>query len=274
MNVIPIAPGHTSGNPFGSLLRHWRQARRKSQLALALDADISARHLSFVESGRAKPSRDMVLKLANTLGVPFRERNAMLTAAGFAHAYRETGLAEPELAQARKAIELILAHQDPFPAVVMDRHWNLIKANDSAREFFAMLLADSAPGSPPNVLRLMFHPGGLRPWVANWETVAEALVQRVLREAIGGLPDQTTIQLLDEIKSYPGVLEVLRTPDLSAPVTPLLPIKFRKGKLIVDFFSAVTTLGTPLDVTLQEIRIESFFPADEQTAAKAQAGYV
>jgi transcriptional regulator with XRE-family HTH domain len=274
MNVIPIAPGHTSGNPFGSLLRHWRQARRKSQLALALDADISARHLSFVESGRAKPSRDMVLKLANTLGVPFRERNAMLTAAGFAHAYRETGLAEPELAQARKAIELILAHQDPFPAVVMDRHWNLIKANDSAREFFAMLLADSAPGSPPNVLRLMFHPGGLRPWVANWETVAEALVQRVLREAIGGLPDQTTIQLLDEIKSYPGVLEVLRTPDLSAPVTPLLPIKFRKGKLIVDFFSAVTTLGTPLDVTLQEIRIECFFPADEQTAAKAQAGYV
>jgi len=274
MNVIPIGAGNTSGNPFGSLLRHWRQARRKSQLALALDADISARHLSFVESGRAKPSRDMVLKLANTLGVPFRERNTMLTAAGYAHAYRETGLAEPELAQARKAIELILAHQEPFPAVVMDRHWNLINANNSAKKFFAILLADSAPTSPPNVLRLMLHPGGLRPWVANWETVAEALIQRVHREAIGGLLDQTTIKLLDEIKSYPGVSEVLRAPDLSAPVTPLLPIKFRKSKLTVDFFSAVTTLGTPLDVTLQEIRIECFFPADEQTAAKAQAGYI
>jgi len=272
MNVIPAE--NSSGNTFGRLLQHWRQARRKSQMTLALDAEVSPRHLSFVESGRAKASRDMVLKLANALDVPFRERNTLLTAAGFSHAYRETGLAEPELAQARKAIELIFEHQEPYPAVVMDRHWNMINSNNAAKTLFGLLLADSKAPEPPNVLRLMFHPAGLRPWVSNWEGVANALIQRVHREAVGGLPDQTTLKLLEEIKSYAGASEVLRTPDLSAPITPLLPIKFRKGKLAVDFFSAVTTLGTPLDVTLQEIRIECFFPADEQTTTKAHAGYI
>ena len=273
MKIISMSAETSSSNSFGRLLCHWRQTRRKSQLALALDADISARHLSFVESGRAKPSRDMVMKLANALNLPFREQNALLTSAGFAHAYRETGLSQPELAQSQKALELIFQHQEPYPAVVMDRHWNLIDSNNAAKTLFGLLLADSKAPEPPNVLRLMFHPNGLRPWVANWNAVAPALLQRVHREAVGGLPDQKTLSLLEEIKSYAGVSEVLRTPDFTAPITPLLAIQFRKGTLAADFFSAVTTLGTPLDVTLQEIRIECFFPANEQPAAKSAAGY-
>jgi transcriptional regulator with XRE-family HTH domain len=270
-NSIPTETPAT--NLFGRLLNHWRHARHKSQLVLALDADISTRHLSFVESGRAKPSRDMVMKLANALDLPFRERNALLTAAGFAHAYRETGLSQPELAHAQKAIALIFQHQEPYPAVAMDRHWNLINSNNAAKSFFGLLLADHKAPEPPNVLRLMFHPNGLRPWIANWTVVSHALIQRVHREAVGGLPDQKTLSLLEEIKSYAGASEALLTPNLTAPITPLLAIQFRKGTFAADFFSTVTTLGTPLDVTLQEIRIECFFPADEQTAARAAAGY-
>jgi len=272
MKTISLPIEAAANNSFGRLLQQWRQARRKSQLTLALDASISARHLSFVESGRAKPSRDMVIKLASALNVPLRERNSLLIAAGYAQMYRETGLAQPELVQARKAVELIFKHQEPYPAVVMDRHWNLIDSNNAAKTLFGLLLADSKALEPPNVLRLMFHPNGLRPWVANWNAVAPALIQRVHREAVGGFPDQKTLSLLEEIKSYAGVSEVLR-PDFTAPITPLLAIQFRKGTLAADFFSAVTTLGTPLDVTLQEIRIECFFPANEQTAAKSAAGY-
>lgn len=268
---IPIKTARS--NSFGRLLHHWRQARHKSQLALAFDARISARHLSFVESGRAKPSRDMVMKLANALDLPFRERNALLTAAGFAQVYRETGLSQPELVQARKAIALIFQHQEPYPAVVMDRYWNLIDSNNAAKAFFGLLLADHKAPEPLNVLRLMFHPSGLRPWVANWSAVSHALIQRVHREAVGGLPDPKTESLLQEIRSYAGASEALLTPDLTAPITPLLPIQFRKGTFAADFFSTVTTLGTPLDVTLQEIRIECFFPANEQTVARAAVGY-
>jgi transcriptional regulator with XRE-family HTH domain len=273
MKTISIPSKTGTSNSFGRLLHHWRQARHKSQLALALDANISARHLSFIESGRAKPSRDMVMKLASTLDLPFRERNALLTAAGFAHVYRETGLSQPELAHAQKAIALIFQHQEPYPAVVMDRHWNLINSNDAAKTFFGLLLAGQKAPEPPNILRLMFHPNGLRPWVANWNIVSHALIQRVHREAVGSLPDGETLSLLEEIKSYAGVSETLLTPNLIAPITPLLAIQFRKRTFAADFFSTVTTLGTPLDVTLQEIRIECFFPADEQTAAKAAAGY-
>lgn len=273
MNPVPKVTKNPSNSAVGRLLQYWRQARRKSQLALALDAGVSARHLSFVESGRAVPSREMLQRLANALEMPFRERNALLTAAGYAQIYRETGLAQPELAQARKAIGLILEHQEPYPAVVMDRHWNLLDSNNAAKKLFGILLSDSVPPEPPNVLRLMFHPGGLRPWVSNWKEAAGALIQRVHREALGGLPDQTTQKLLDEIAAYPGVPGDFCAPDLQTPLTPLLPVRFRKGRLAADFFSTVTTLGTPLDITLQEIRIECFFPADEPTELQARSGY-
>jgi transcriptional regulator with XRE-family HTH domain len=258
-------------SPAGRLLQQWRQRRRKSQLDLALEANVSTRHLSFVESGRANPSRELVLRLAAALEVPFRERNDLLTAAGFAPTFRETGLTAPEIVHARHAIELILRHQEPFPAVVMDRHWNLLTTNEAATRFFGLMLADS-PGAPtpPNVVRLMFHPQGLRPWVANWDAVAEALIQRVHREAVGGIPDDATHQLLAEVRSYPGVPREWPDAPPGAAMLPLIPIQFRKGRHAFDFFSTVTTLGTPLDITLQEIRIECFFPANESTTRAAE----
>jgi transcriptional regulator with XRE-family HTH domain len=254
----------------GRLLQHWRQVRRKSQFVLALDAGISTRHLSFVESGRSNPSRDMVLRLAQTLEIPFRERNDLLVAAGYAHLFRETGLSAPELAHARQAIELILQHQEPFPAVVMDRHWNLVHTNQAATRLFGLLLEGSTPPTPPNVVRLMFHPQGLRPWVSNWEDVALALIQRVHREAVGGVPDEVTNRLLAEVSEYAGVPKRWNRLPPSTVMLPLIPVQFRKGDLALDFFSTVTTLGTPCDITLQEIRIECFFPANDATAHTAR----
>lgn len=256
--------------PVGRLIQHWRHARKKSQLALALQAGVSARHLGFVEIGRANPSREMVLLLAGVLDVPLRERNALLLAAGYAPMYAETGLDSPEMEHARKAVAMILQHQEPYPAVVMDRHWNMLTCNSAAERFFSELVTLPAGGPPPNIIRLMFDPAGLRPFVANWEAVAEALVQRIHREAVGGVPDLPTVALLEEVLGYPGVPARWAVPDLLAPFPrPYLPVQFRKGNLARDFFSTVTTLGTPLDVTLQEIRIECFFPADAQTETRA-----
>jgi transcriptional regulator with XRE-family HTH domain len=256
---------------FGTALRSWRQVRGKSQLDLALDAGVSPRHVSFLETGRARPSREMILTLARTLDVPLRERNTLLGAAGFAPAFAERSLDEPELAPARRALDLILAHQEPWPAVVMDRRWEIVRTNGAAGRFFARFPAgpELPAASAGNVLRQMFHPAGLRRWVANWEEVAEALVQRVHREAIGGVPDAATRALLAEILEQPDVPERWRLPDLSRPLAPFVPVVFAAPGLRLAFFSAVTTLGTPQDVTLQELRIECFFPADAETAAAA-----
>ncbi len=213
----------------------------------------------------------MVLLLAEALAVPLRERNDLLTAAGYSQMYRETGLTAPELAHARRAVDLILQHQEPFPAVVMDRYWNLLMANEAATRFFGLLLGDAPTSTPPNVIRLMFHPDGLRPWVANWEAVAESLIHRVHREAVGGVPDDATCKLLEEVRAYPGVPSRWEQPVVGTPIQPLVSVQFRKGKLALDYFSTVTTLGTPCDVTLQEIRIECFFPADDATARAARA---
>jgi transcriptional regulator with XRE-family HTH domain len=255
--------------PVGRLLQHWRRVRRKSQLALALEAGVSARHLGFLEVGRSQPSREMVLRLASTLDVPLRERNALLLAAGFAPVYRESGLGAVGLAHARRALEMILGHQEPYPAVVMDRHWNMLMTNRAAPRFFSRLVDLPSGGEPANVIRLMFRPDGLRPFVANWEAVAEALIQRVHREAVGGVADERTLALLDEVLAYPGVPKRWASLNAAAPPPPLVAIEFRKDDLAMDFFSTVTTLGTPQDVTLQELRIECFFPADERTEAAA-----
>jgi transcriptional regulator with XRE-family HTH domain len=242
-----------------------------SQLDLAVEAGVTPRHVSFVESGRARPSREMVLVLAHALDVPLRERNQMLLAAGYAPLYRETGVDEPAMSQVRAALDRALRHHEPFPAVVMDRHWDILMANAAATVMFAWLLGGERSGRPANVLRLMFDPDGLRPFVANWEQVGEALVQRVHREAIGGVPDARTAALLKELLALPGVPERWRTPDLTAAPLPVIPVEFRKGRLAVSYFSMVTTVGTPQDVTAEEIRLESFFPADEATAAKRWA---
>jgi len=256
--------------PVGRLLKHWRHVRRKSQLTLALEADVSPRHLGFIEVGRAKPSREMVLTLAQALDVPLRERNDLLLAAGFAPIYRETGLTDPAMAQARHALDRILLQQEPFPAVVMDRHWNILLTNDAASRFFGLFLDLGAESSPANVLELMFDPTKMRPFVTNWEAVAEALIHRVHREAVGGTPDAQTMSLLQKLLSYPGVPSRWALPDLTRVWMPFLPIDFQKDDVLMRFFSAVTTLGTPQDITLQEIRIECFFPADAATEARAR----
>lgn len=265
------AATRASASPVGRLIQHWRHVRRKSQLALALEAGVSARHLGFLEVGRSRPSREMVLLLADALDVPLRERNTLLIAAGFAPVYRETGLTAPELGHAHRALRLILDHHEPFPAVVMDPLWNLVLTNRGADRFFERLLP-SPPAGPPNVVRLMFDPQGLRPFVANWEEAAGALLRRVHREALGGAPDEATGRLLEEVLAYPDVPRRWRTPEsLGLTPPPLVAIQFRKGDLAMDWFSTVTTLGTPQDITLQELRIECFFPANAETEAAAHA---
>lgn len=251
------AEGRSAG-PLGLLLRTWRRARGLSQLALATKLHVSPRHLSFVETGRSSPSRDMVLHLADGLGVPLRERNGLLLAAGYAPLYGEADLDAPELAPVRRAIQAILTKHEPYPAVVLDRGWNLLDANRAARLFFAFMLGDGPRPERPNILDAMFDPTLVRPYVVDWEAVAGALIQRVHREAVGGIPDP---DLIARLLAYPGVPESWRAPRPQEPCLPVVPVGFRKGGRRFDYFSTVTTVGTAQDVTLQEIRIECFFPA-------------
>lgn len=255
---------------IGPLLQYWRRERKLSQLALAHEANVSPRHVCFLETGRAKPSRDMVLLLADALTVPLRERNALLLAAGFAPMFRESTLDAPELVPVKTAIDAILRQQEPYPAVVLNRHWDIVATNGAASRLFGLLLGGRTPPGPPNVLRLMFHPEGLRPAVENWEAVAGALLQRVHREAIGGVLDETGRQILSEILAYPGVPAHWHAVDLGAPLVPVVPVSFRHDGQAFHFFSAVTVLGTPQDITVQELRIECFFPLDAMSAAAAR----
>ncbi|HEX3773168.1 MAG TPA: helix-turn-helix transcriptional regulator, partial [Polyangiaceae bacterium] len=203
--TMPARSAQASSSSFGSLLQHWRRLRHFSQLSLAMHAGVSAKHLCFVETGRAKPSREMVLLLAGALDVPLREQNMLLLAAGFAPEFAESALDAPELAAVRRALDAILRQQEPFPAVVLNRRWDILHRNDGARRFFGFLVGERANTSSPNVLRMMFHPDGLRPFVSNWLAVGEALIRRAHREAVGGVPDPSTRTLLDEVLSYPGV---------------------------------------------------------------------
>ena len=255
----------------GPLLKHWRSARRLSQLALAAEAAVSIRHLCFLETGRANPSRAMVLKLAEVLDVPLRERNILLLKAGFAPEYPESELDAPALTAVRDALDVILAQQEPFPALVMDRSWDIRHTNTAARRFFAFLQngQPTTVPEPANVLRRMFHPDGVRQHVVNWPDVAEALVRRVRREALGGVTDERAQRILDEVLAYPGVPASLKSLDAATPVLPIVPIRYAHDGRRFDYFSTVTTLGTPQDVTLQELRIECFFPMNDETRAHA-----
>ena len=202
--------------------------------------------------------------------MPLRERNALLLAAGFAPMYQESALDDRELAPVRAAIGAILKQQEPYPAVVMNRRWDIVAANDAATRFFGMLLDGRTPPSAGNVLRLMFDPDGLRPCVENWEAVAQTLIRRVHREAVGGALDAEGRSLLAEVLHYPAVPASWRVPDLGRPLVPVAPVSFRYGRETFHYFSAVTVLGTAQDVTLQEMRIECFFPLDEATAVAAR----
>jgi transcriptional regulator with XRE-family HTH domain len=248
----------------GDLLRHWRSARRLSQLDLALQAEVSSRHLSYVETGKARPSREMVARLAEALEVPLRERNALLLAAGYAPQYRETGLGTAELELARRAVEFMLKQQEPYPAVVVDRHWNLLQPNEGAARLLGFLLGGPPPDT--NLLRLVFRRDGLRGLIANWDEVAGDMIRRLHQESFGPHGTPAARDLIAEVLAYPGVPAHWHSQELTAPTTPLLTLVFRKDDRELRFFSTITTFGTPRDITLEELRIECSYPADEVTA--------
>lgn len=252
--------------PVGLLLKDWRRVRGKSQLALAVEAKVSPRYLSFVESGRARPSRGFLRTLAEALHVPLREQNVLLTAAGFAPMHSETALGADELRQLRKALARLLELQEPYPAVLLDRQWNVVETNRAAPRLFSRFIDLAAIPEPRNLLRTMFRPDGMRPWIENWDEVALSLAQRVFREAVAGVPDQRTLELLAELR---GPSAPAADPGAGSRL-PFHPVVFRKDGLRLSFFSMVTTVGSPLDVTAQELRIEAFFPSDAATEAFAQ----
>lgn len=254
--------------PVGEHLKLWRQRRRLSQLALACEAEISTRHLSFLETGRAQPSRDMVLHLSEALAIPLRERNAILLAAGFAPVYAARPLDDPALEAARAAVDLVLAGHEPYPALAVDRHWTLVAANRA----IAPLLQGVAPSllqGEVNVLRLALHPDGLAPRIVNFAEWRGHLVAR-LRAQIEASADETLEALYAEFKSYPAPKETARARESETPAiaVPLI-LRTRQGDL--SFISTVTVFGTPVDVTLSELAIESFFPADRRTAEALRA---
>jgi len=257
-------------DPFGVHLRHWRTRRRLSQLDLAQEAEVSTRHLSYVETGRAAPSREMVLRLAERLEVPLRERNALLVAAGFAPMYRQRSLDDPAMAAARRAVDLVLKGHEPFPALAVDRHWNLVAHN----ALVPMLMAGAAPElvKPPiNVLRLSLHPDGLASRIANLAQWRAHLLER-LQQQIAATGDAVLQALHDELEAYPMPQVSHDTPavetDLSGVV---VPFQLATPNGVLSFISTTTIFGTPVDVTLQELAVESFFPADAQTAAALAA---
>lgn len=211
----------------------------------------------------------MVLLLASALDVPLRERNSLLLAAGFAPLYAESGIDGPALASVRAALDAMLRQQEPFPAVVMNRYWDVVATNAAAARFFGFLFGDQPMPEKPNVIRMMFHVDALRPYVVNWRAVAEALIGRLRRESVGGIQDETTRHLLNEVLSYPEIPADLRT-SVSTPSIPVVPIRFSKAGKDFNFFSTVTTLGTPQDITAQEVRLECFFPLDPATEERAR----
>jgi len=247
---------------IGEHLREWRQRRHLSQLDLAGEAEISARHLSFVETGRSAPSREMVLKLAERLDVPLRERNVLLVAAGFAPAFPQRSLDDPALRQASEAINLVLKAHEPNPALAYDRHWNLMAAN----RMVAPILEGVSPKllSPPfNILRIAFHPEGLAPRTVNLGEWAAHLLERLHRQC-EATADAGLIKLYNELRSYP-------LPARAGPVSPdnvAIPFKLRHNGEVLSFISTTMVFGTPVDVTLSELALETFFPADELTARR------
>ena len=276
MQTISTIDRVTPTAGYGAMLQQWRRRRALSQLGLSLDAGVSQRHLSFLESGRSRPSREMVLMLAGALGLPLRERNAMLAAAGFAPMFREEGLAGLEAEPVRRALGFMLDQQEPYPGIVIDGHWNLLMANAAAGRMLAEFLdleafaAAHCGGGPPNILKLTVHPDGLRPWIVNWPDLALALWARVRREAAAGAPDPALLALVEEVEAMAPKPDRLPDGPPAGPPSPILPLVLRRGDLTLAWFSTIATLGTAMDAELEELRIELFFPADDATERYAR----
>lgn len=250
--------------PVGGLLREWRQRRRLSQLELACEADISTRHLSFVETGRAQPSREMLLHLAEQLEVPIRDRNVLLVAAGYAPLFPERALKDPVLVAARAAIDLVLERQKPYPAFALDRHWRIVASNAALPELYEGV-APELLEPPIDAMRLSLHPQGLAPRIANLAEWRAHLLFR-LRHQVELTADPVLIALLREVSLYPASAGPAFAPTgLEHEVA--VPFRFRMPEGILSFFSMTTIFGTPVDVMLSELALELFFPADDETDA-------
>jgi transcriptional regulator with XRE-family HTH domain len=251
--------------PVGDLLREWRQRRRLSQLDLAIEADISARHLSFVETGRSRPTSAMILRLTEHLDVPLRDRNTMLLAGGYAPAYPEHPLDGPQLAAVRTALRSVLTGHEPYPAVVVNRWWELLDSNTTigvlTEPVAAHLLAP-----PVNVLRLSLHPEGMAPHIVNLAEWRAHLLGR-LRRQLAATGDARLAELFGELRGYPG-----GEPGEPGPADVVVPLRYRRGDQELAFFSMTAVVGTPMDVTIEELAIESFYPADQSTAEALWAG--
>jgi transcriptional regulator with XRE-family HTH domain len=250
---------------FASRLRWWRRHRGISQLELAGRAEISQRHLSFLELSRASPSRAMVLRLASALDVPLRQQNALLLAAGFAPVWHETAFAAPELAPVRSALDYMLSQQEPFPAVVVDRRWNLLKANAGAVRLVEFLVGPLAPEVPVNLADALVGPDVLRPFLVNWAEVVGYFIRNVEADAAADGTAETAA-LLQRLLGHAGVDRVVKRMRSEPTSGPVLPMRFRRDGIPLSLFTTIATLGTPQDITLQELRIECFFPMDEPTA--------
>ncbi|MFU0507537.1 helix-turn-helix domain-containing protein [Pseudaminobacter sp. NGMCC 1.201702] len=247
----------------GTLIRQWRLRRRMSQLSLALEAQVSQRHLSFVESGRSAPSRDMVLRLADQLSVPLRQRNRILVAAGFAPIYGERPLDDPALRPALTAVELVLKGHEPYPAIAVDKGWNMVLANGALAPLLEGVEEPALLNPPVNVLRLSLHPKGLAPRIANLDEWRVHLIER-LRMQIEATADPALETLEKELSDYPGRPRGNGQP-YDAAATIAVPLRLRISGEVLSFISTITVFGTPLDVTLSELAVETFFPADAQT---------
>lgn len=258
-------------NLYGKMLKQWRDRRNLSQLDLAITSQVSQRHISFLESGRAKPSQEMVLKLATVLEIPLRQQNLMLSAAGFAPIHTETDLSAPEMTLICKALNFVLSQQEPYPAIVIDRYWNLLLSNEGATRLLNTFIAPDklqtlfCIDGKINLMRVMFDSQGLRPFIVNWEACAKHLLQRLHREANSSIVSEQSISLFDELISYPGISELWNSFAFSTQNELVLSIHLKKEDVNLRFFSTIATLGTPYDITLQELRIECLFPADEIT---------
>jgi transcriptional regulator with XRE-family HTH domain len=264
-NTHDVATGH-----FSSLLKHWRAIRRLTQIELAGDANVSARHLCFLETGRAQPSREMVQLLGSALDLPLEECNALHVAAGFVPPYGDRGLAAENLQPVRQALDFILRQQEPYPGIVIDGRWDVRIRNEASRRLFKAfhqsyeMEADIAE----NAMHVVFHPKGLRQFITNWDEFAGQMIQILHREVAQG--SRVAAQLLDEIMVYPGLPAEWRLPRNPAGSSPVMTMQLRKGDFRLAFFSTFTTLAMPTDAALQKLKIECFYPADSATAAKAR----
>lgn len=265
MSMHPSAMAHPDGGAFPHLLKAWRAKRRMSQLDLALSSGVSQRHVSFLESGRAQPSRSMILQLSETLEVPLRERNEWLMAAGFAPVFRSRPLGDPQMRQVTDAVRMMLANHEPFPALAIDRAWNVGLTNAPFEMLTAMLGADlwqRVGGKHRNLMRLFFHPLGIKPYVKNWLAVAPLLWYRAQREATAsGGSDMK--EVLAELAPFQD--EITKRHEEDTTLLPVLPLEIEKDGVCISLFTVIATFGTAQDVTAEELRIEILFPADEAT---------